>query len=70
MKKPKIKVDGIFYPSIDGLNAGEICSAYEAMADALILFMKKHRETYGLDGAYDEEMLKARQALKKAGCHE
>ena len=43
MKKPKIRVelkfedgDSFFIPTIEGLNPGQICSAYEAMMDALI----------------------------------
>jgi hypothetical protein len=69
MKKPKIRVllvykDGVssFVPEVEGLNPGGMCSAYEAMMDALIMVERKLPLAMS-----DNERNEVRDALKKAG---
>ena len=68
MKKPKIEVKGVFVPEIKGMNAGQVCSAYEGMIDALV---EAHIEldTLADNGCIIDWKLvtKIEQALKKAG---
>ena len=71
MKKPKLQVKGVFVPEIEGMNAGQVCSAYEGMIDALV---NAHGtlESLTYSGAdkfvVEEELKNIEQALKKAGC--
>ena len=69
MKKPKITVELInkegvsfFVPNVEGLNPGGMCSAYEAMMDALIMVERKLPLAMS-----DNERNEVRDALKKAG---
>ena len=66
MKKPKLQVKGVFVPEIEGMNAGQICSAYEGMMDAL-LHVLDNAGSLELDSGTVRIIL---TALKKAGCVE
>ena len=79
MKKPKLQVKGVFVPEIEGMNAGQICAAYEGMIDALVE-AKEAIECWieSTDCGCDEyhicglpkrqrQLEQIKQALKKAG---